>query len=247
MPNYVGPQKSTSPVFGDFTLKEDMQYFAPQSKDSKQCPICQRVFESEATMKYHFQTVHEGVQPELVVGCSVCHINFPDNFHLQKHLESKHMQKNLDCQLCNKSGFSSKGHLELHIRSAHEPVNCSVCVKNFPNKKVLKKHMEKVHEGKSIKTEPGQAATVKTEPVTATKSIQCHICAKTFLDKRSLDRHIKIHEGIKPGKQHGCLLCGQKFIESKDLILHMESAHKTSSTNKGKYFRNFFKSRISLS
>ena len=107
--------------------------------------------------------------------------------------------------------------------------------------------MEIVHEGKSIKTEPGQAATVKTEPVTATKSIQCHICAKTFLDKRSLDRHIKIHEGIKPGKQHGCLLCGQKFIESKDLILHMESAHKTSSTNKGKYFRNLFKRRISLS
>ena len=62
----------------------------------------------------------------------------------------------------------SKGHLELHIRSAHEPVNCSVCVKNFPNKKVLKKHMEKVHEGKSIKTEPGQAATVKTEPVKGT-------------------------------------------------------------------------------
>ena len=106
---------------------------------------------------------------------------------------------------------------------------------------------KKVHDGKNIKTESGQATAVKTEPMTATKSFQCHICAKTFLDKRSLDRHIQIHEGIKPGKQHGCLLCGQKFIESKDLILHMESAHKTSSTNKGKYFRNFFKSRISLS
>ena len=110
MPNYVGPQKSTSPVFGDFTLKEDMQYFAPQSKkDSNQCPICAQKFESEASMKYHFQTVHDGVPAELVVGCSVCHISFPDNFHLQKHLESKHMQKNLDCQLCNKTGFSSKG------------------------------------------------------------------------------------------------------------------------------------------
>ena len=99
MPNYVGPQKSTNPVFGDFTLKEDMQYFAPQSKkDSNQCPICAQKFESEASMKYHFQTVHDGVPAELVVGCSVCQISFPDNFHLQKHLESKHMQKKLDCK-----------------------------------------------------------------------------------------------------------------------------------------------------
>ena len=43
--------------------------------------------------------------------------------------------------------------------------------------------------------------------------------------------YLDVHKGENLAKQHGCLLCSETFIESQDLILHMESAHKKSIKN----------------
>ena len=65
---------------------------------------------------------------------------------------------------------------------------CASCSKSFTQKKLLKRHIDRVHN--KLKTR------------------SCNICAKSFYDKADLDQHKKTHSGERP---FSCAHCDKTF------------------------------------
>jgi len=81
-------------------------------------------------------------------------------------------------------------------------IPCDICANIFSSKRMLKIHIDCVHNGKHF---------------------FCNICQKRFIKKAHLSRHVKsVHEKI----EIPCTLCPKKFRVRDSLLMHVKAVHE---------------------
>ena len=113
-------------------------------------------------------------QPPKKFTCQICDAHFATKTNVANHIRSVHDgKKNFLCAECDKT-FSYRTSLLVHKRRVHEKIKfpCSRCESQLGCAFTLKKHIERVHEGKKSRFE-------------------CSKCPKTFTTKQAFINHYK--------------------------------------------------------
>lgn len=108
-------------------------------------------------------------------------------------------QQQHSCDVCGKSGFSTKGNLKRHLKahSGEKPFKCDYCDSCFTEKKSLKIHVRR-HTGE--------------------KPYKCHVCGKLFSQTGVLQSHMALHLNER---KFECQKCGKAFRQRSQLKLHL--------------------------
>ncbi|XP_041985926.1 zinc finger protein 347-like isoform X8 [Aricia agestis] len=115
-----------------------------------------------------------------------------------KKAQYKSHKEQLICDVCLKM-FPTKSRLLRHIRThtGEKTYSCNICQKIFLRRAYLKEHLL-IHTGE--------------------KPYNCDICQKKFTLRSNLERHLLIHTGEKP---FNCNICQKKFLGKSDLKRHL--------------------------
>ena len=208
-------------------VKKETQLNQSESdkKDKRPFPCldCPSSFSSNADLKIHTNTVHEGLKP---FQCSFCGSNFSRKNNLKTHIEIVHegkkpsqvtvkKDKKFLCPECP-SRFSSNADLKIHTQSVHEglkPFQCCFCGKTFSRKRNWNRHIESVHEGKGNK-----------------EHLKCTLCILEFSDLAAFKDHVvSVHDGQKP---HLCSLCNKSYFLERSLRVHYDRIHDETKKHK---------------
>ncbi|XP_055523116.1 zinc finger protein 665-like [Wyeomyia smithii] len=171
--------------------------------------------------------------------CEVCQKVFKNKRMLFRHQEIHASENKYKCRYCGRwfRARSSWYNHELKHRHAvgrevklEREFLCEVCAKCFKNKKLLKDHLEIVHQGlKRFKcdicnkcfTRNGSLAEHKLIQHAGIKQFACNICGKAFGKEDSLKTHLTVHLG----KRFRCEVCSKTFLKKAFLTAHVAKAH----------------------
>ena len=162
---------------------------------------------------------HEKKLKDESVVCDICDKSVL-KYHIKKHYERKHADKNDNNFKCEKCSFGTnlKKYLYSHIKQCHSEMKscfkCNTCGREFKVKKSYDKHLE-YNEGKCKprinKVDPGI----------------CPHCGEHF---NLIQQHIMYkHATEKPFK---CTKCDFAHALKKGLDMHMRTTHAEKSTLK---------------
>lgn len=130
------------------------------------------------------------------------------------------------CEVCGKSGFSTKGNLKRHLRahSGVKPFKCEYCNACFTEKKSLKIHVRRHTGEKPYKCDICDKYFSQTGVLQShialhynRREFKCHRCDKAFRQRSQLNVHLMRHEGVK---RLQCSSCDAKFLTKGDLERH---------------------------
>ncbi|XP_071109525.1 uncharacterized protein [Haliotis cracherodii] len=180
------------------------------------CPICNKRFSSEASMKKHAQ-FHGNRR----FSCRYCKEKFPHPFGLRKHLWSIHtaqMKQNLN----RTPGVIRK------VPNFHQKKNETYDEK-FPEKAADKTDVEKMvpdikEEGKPVKQ---LAAVAESQKASAEKPYSCRVCGKAFPSEANMKMHLQYHFG----RTFSCRFCFKKFPHPASLRKHLNAEHPEGMVN----------------
>ena len=168
------------------------------------CRLCPEYFKNEYLLSLHKKEVHDGRQVKLTdnqklkVMCPQCGMVII-KADLHKHLESKHANDMVQCDICSK--MMKKISLRHHRRSHDQSHICPHCGKAF-SKHRLKHHIRAQHTANNQ------------------MPVHCQECNKGFVNQKSLEWHMNIHTGEKPFK---CEVCGAAFAHPANQKAHMKA------------------------
>ena len=202
-----------------------------------QCSICNEEVKFGYPYKKHMALNHDGE----IFMCSFCEKKFYSKKRLKDHVELVHeMKKSCVCSFCGKL-FKLKRNMNMHIKTVHEgKVKVKKCVKclkcdftcSGSNPQTLRKHMERVHEGKiyycsqcpeqfpSMCRLEGHIAFIHDK----SQLFQCPKCENAYRTERGLQEHIAfVHE---KSVVFPCSSCGKHFPSESGLKKHMRIVHE---------------------
>lgn len=160
-----------------------------------QCPLCNKVFTSQAMYQTHQRT--HSKESDDPYRCNICSKTFAVPARLTRHYRTHTGEKPFKCEFCDKS-FSVKENLSVHrrIHTKERPYKCEVCARAFEHSGKLHRHM-RIHTGE--------------------RPHKCNVCSKTFIQSGQLVIHMRTHTGEKP---YVCTVCQKGFTCSKQLKVH---------------------------
>lgn len=145
---------------------------------------------------------------ELPYRCEKCGKEFSSSSSLWNHNNFHHGQRNLQCKMCDATGFYTKQDLENHVRTKHtkeRTFHCKVCDKSFMSTGVFYQHRF-IH--------------------TDIRKYECSYCTKSFRRWQTLHNHIRIHTGERP---FPCDVCGRAFRQRGDMKKHKATQHANAT------------------
>ena len=159
-----------STVYGENTanIQETHEKFNIAIENSLSCfpcHICSKVFTRKSDVNRHVLSIHEGKKPLKQYPCHICSKVFQKKSDFKRHVLSDHEGKKLlKCDSCDKC-FSTKYHLNKHVKQVHEErkreqnhdssqffpsyiktnIQCRTCSELFPTQQNLKDHFASAH------------------------------------------------------------------------------------------------------
>ncbi|KAL0858296.1 hypothetical protein ABMA27_012196 [Loxostege sticticalis] len=201
------------------------------------CDVCGKAFNSAYSLATH-NFIHTDEKP---FKCSFCEYACRDSSTLRKHQERHMGIKRYQCELCPKR-YDFKTRLAAHVREIHTAPElrehaCSRCNSAFKDKRVLRRHIEVVHDrkracecsvcGKYIPDSHNLPAHMRTHVDAKPYACAFQGCTVRFRDKSDLKRHAVIHN---PAKQVTCDHCGHSFSRKHHLMKHILKMHDRPNT-----------------
>ena len=220
------------------------------------CPICDKVFQSEISLKKHKVKKH--------LECNTCQKKFKLKCHLTRHKNLVHenaAEKDFECESCDMK-FKRKDHLNRHKKSAHENAleenfECESRDMKFKRKEHLTRHKMLAHENaeKNFECESCDRKFKRKDLLLRhqmmlhenglERKFECRFCDKKFALKVFLANHARSHRGKShkdiarkddvenvQGKKFECDTCQKKFKRENHLSLHKKLAHENVTEKK---------------
>nr|XP_022325354.1 zinc finger protein 235-like isoform X2 [Crassostrea virginica] len=166
-----------------------------------------------------------------------------------KHDKEYHKTAMKLCEHCGQ--FFKRKSLRSHVFRQHQPAEqkksdgywhlCTVCGKSYVGHASLRRHMEFIHGGKTVKCqickkEFRAEGALRKHRLTHMNILNfvCSYCGKKFVTKFSMRSHMRVHTGEKP---YECEYCGEKFNHNVSRKNHIRKAHPGKEiTNQAKVF-----------
>ncbi|KAJ8704903.1 hypothetical protein PYW08_012223 [Mythimna loreyi] len=142
--------------------------------------------------------------------CEDCIVGFDHELTLVSHIEKRHkkIKNGFQCQICKSvlsTKFSYNEHTKRHIRR----LECMICRKRYNHMQSAVQHYDEHHAAEGAGIQEGYT---------------CRECGFTTTSNRSYRYHMDKHK-----KKQSCDICGNMFVNSNGLKVHMYTVHKQSS------------------
>lgn len=171
-----------------------------------------------AFSKWSEVVAHRRTEHKKVFVCSECgKTDFSDESAFRRHLGSHRVVESTP-QICPKCGkdFLSRKSLRAHLLAVHEtvrPFSCSICNVSYGYKKLLIKHMERVHSNDrtALAFDEEQPIPDTIDPKLTEEFTLHNVVSLQYVEEREIACPV---EG-----------CGRRFGRSFDLDRHLKAAH----------------------
>ncbi|CAG9805430.1 unnamed protein product [Chironomus riparius] len=233
----LSANESSSPIPNANKANESQKY---------QCTKCAKLFSCRYYLQKHEHVKHTEVNPKDYFECDKCSYKSKTKSLMKAHLLYNHKSSSIrhpetfQCKFCGKICMSSGalyGHEKIHRTVAPEDyLKCPQCNKSFKEKRLLKNHIQLVHEKSRMKQcyECGFIATCSGSLNKHRKAVHlkirnhiCDECKQGFATNQQLLRHLRTHSGARP---YPCFntACDKLFADS-----HGRKRHMKICSNKG--------------
>ncbi|CAH1642758.1 unnamed protein product [Spodoptera littoralis] len=139
--------------------------------------------------------------------CELCILAFDHELTLQNHNEGRHKkdEDGFECNVC-KSTLSTKVTFKEHVQRHYRRLECMVCQKRYNHMSSALQHYTEQHSGD------------------ANTLFSCNKCEFTASTRRAYRYHLDKHK-----EKPSCSICGNQFVNSNGLKVHMYTVHQQSS------------------
>lgn len=220
-----------------------------KNSQSYQCDICLKTVNTKRSFLRHMATIHER---STQVCCEICGLQMCDSTSYRKHLVKHAENKEVQCEICNKSVQKSQlsHHLRLHGAKMY---TCDLCKQTFNLKNHLIKHVKEVHEKSETSTCDICKKVYSNEKTLKTHlrlhslkdQVPCTVCGK-LMARHLIKQHTKIHGD----KSYRCVVCGKSFAQLAGLnqhqLVHGDRSIKIQNTVECDICSRVLSSKISL-
>ncbi|KAG2464787.1 ZFAT protein, partial [Polypterus senegalus] len=194
-----------------------------------ECEYCGKLFWYQVHYDMHIRTHTR----EHLYYCSQCSYSSITKNCLKRHVIQKHSNILLKCptegcEYTTPDKYKLQAHLKIHTELDKRNYNCPVCMKSFPEDRLIKSHIKTNHPGlKPFKCSLCDYATRSKSNLKAhmnrhntEKTHLCDMCGKKFKSKSTLKSHKLLHTA--DGRQFKCTVCDYTAAQKPQLLRHME-------------------------
>lgn len=187
------------------------------------CRKCLKVFQKENNFKTHCE--YQNPKP-----CTICPVVCCTRKQLEIHKRRKH--PSFQCQMCKKF-FSRKIKLKMHENIKRWfKTSCTECSDSFCTMKMLRLHVENVHDDRNLKPDDADSNIVSSAEVPPHDSLikgskTCPICSKMFYDHCNVKRHMKTEH--EKAERCECKKCYKTFSNQYSLNYHIKVSHQAET------------------
>ncbi|CAF4890188.1 unnamed protein product [Pieris macdunnoughi] len=167
------------------------------------CDSCGRSFKKVSNLTAHIAHTHKGA-----CECSICGIQYRNQWCLNRHNAKCHNAKDFKCPNCPEQ-FQSPYQRQKHLIKVHDIGHkCSYCGRMFTRNSFMRDHIRRTH----LKE----------------KNMECSICGEKFFDNHLLKLHMVKHEGVR---KFSCAVCCKSFMRRSNLASHMGDVEDSQKKN----------------